>query len=76
MKDQRRFAPKGVRITPESVSGFTGISSFFIILLELVLKLAKFAYLPAPRPHFRTKPKFTEFVFHCFKLGFVVLKKL
>jgi hypothetical protein len=25
MKDQRRFAPKGVRITPESVSGFTGI---------------------------------------------------
>lgn len=28
MKDQRRFAPKGVRITPESVSGFTGISKW------------------------------------------------
>ncbi len=27
MKDQRRFAPKGVRITPELVSGFTGIST-------------------------------------------------
>jgi len=34
MKDQRRCAPKGVRITPESVSGFTGICKIRQKLIE------------------------------------------
>ena len=37
MKDQRRFAPKGVRITPESVSGFTGICTALRMTMMVVV---------------------------------------